>query len=806
MGKKRHKKKGPPAATGDGPEAALPIPPGTGPGGIPGSGATPVAGGTAAPGLAAAANAPLPVPPEVAERLERWGEALAIVLAAAFIALRPLVSADPFGAAHNLALSALPLVAWLGIAILRGAFGESIPVPRAWVALPLAGFLLLVLASPLVASSPWPAAATAGVWFGHLALFQLVGLFDRRGNLARTLLAALVATVALEVIYALYQWAWIIPHTRDVVYADPEQIHFIAVANLYEFVNRLWSDEPYGTFVTRNSLAGFLALALPLLVWIAACGSRRSRWLFAGIAVLAVALLLITRSRGGLAALGTCVGVLTLLEQRAWLARHRKPVLVAAALLAAAGAWAAFFWDRDPLGLRSPTSSMGFRIGYWGGAVRMIEAHPLLGVGLDNFADHYLRYKSDLAGEVQRAHNDWLQIAAELGIPGLIAFLGLWAALLVPVLRGTPPGPVPAGDAGLSRGTAFALAGIAGGLAVFASEVAGATQIPGFAPGSLLQPALVAAVWFAVFAQAHGALAYAIPGHAAEPGPAGIAAPSLRHALAAGVASTLVHSLVDMNLYVHNFSAAVLLLGGVLLAANGGADLAPIPPQRRRSALAGAALLVVTVAAGSWLLVGRLLPAESLRDLAHWGEDGLPLSPRRRQEVLLEAVSLNPWDPAALHALSSALHEECRALEGTQGSSRELAEQILEPCERLAEQTLARAPENPALTEHLSAVRADHAEVLLRHARAVPREREADEAEARALFERALEAARLAVDRYPGNAHYRVHLGRLLDRAGRRDEATPHWRRARELHDSQILGRLQLPEATLLEVGARLGG
>jgi O-antigen ligase len=57
----------------------------------------------------------------------------------------------------------------------------------------------------------------------------------------------------------------------------------------------------------------------------------------------------------------------------------------------------------------------------------MVEAHPLAGVGLQNFRPLMPRYV--LPGEqiTSLAHNTYVEITAELGIFGLVAFIGVLA-------------------------------------------------------------------------------------------------------------------------------------------------------------------------------------------------------------------------------------------------------------------------------------------------------------------------------------------------------------------------------------------
>ncbi len=79
-----------------------------------------------------------------------------------------------------------------------------------------------------------------------------------------------------------------------------------------------------------------------------------------------------------------------------------------------------------------------FRYYHWANTLIMIKENPVLGVGLGNWRFTYpLYYKSfakdplfNYQMQVRRAHNDYLQLAAECGIPALLLFLLLWGRQL----------------------------------------------------------------------------------------------------------------------------------------------------------------------------------------------------------------------------------------------------------------------------------------------------------------------------------------------------------------------------------------
>ncbi len=77
------------------------------------------------------------------------------------------------------------------------------------------------------------------------------------------------------------------------------------------------------------------------------------------------------------------------------------------------------------------TSSMRYRLIYWENTLKMIKDHPLTGIGAQNFRAQYPYYHEaqrkdnelNLFKSPRYAHNDFIQLAAELGIPGFLVLL-----------------------------------------------------------------------------------------------------------------------------------------------------------------------------------------------------------------------------------------------------------------------------------------------------------------------------------------------------------------------------------------------
>ena len=80
--------------------------------------------------------------------------------------------------------------------------------------------------------------------------------------------------------------------------------------------------------------------------------------------------------------------------------------------------------------LLSPIT-FNLRLGYWRVGLRILQHYPLTGVGLGNFGVIYPRYQFLGADDVKQAHNDYLQILCETGIPGGLLFCVFWGWVLI---------------------------------------------------------------------------------------------------------------------------------------------------------------------------------------------------------------------------------------------------------------------------------------------------------------------------------------------------------------------------------------
>jgi len=184
----------------------------------------------------------------------------------------------------------------------------------------------------------------------------------------------------------------------------------------------------FGTFFNPNELAGFLELVIPLAIAaLLSCRSAAMRIITGFAAVLPIAALLLTASRGGWMSLAGAMLVFALLAGAAF----RRTRLALAVGVIVLGVIVLVSLAAPPLRARllsggGEHSSNMFRYLTWRGAVTMAADHPWLGVGPDAFEFIYPRYA--VGGFTRMAHENYLQITAETGVPGGIAFVWMLGA------------------------------------------------------------------------------------------------------------------------------------------------------------------------------------------------------------------------------------------------------------------------------------------------------------------------------------------------------------------------------------------
>jgi O-antigen ligase len=149
------------------------------------------------------------------------------------------------------------------------------------------------------------------------------------------------------------------------------------------------------------------------------------RFLSAAALLYVTICLLLTASRLGLVALVVefiVFGFLAL-RSRSRTATGRRTILIAGLIVCAGLVLAGGPILRRLIGSGSEAHSGNFRILTWRGTSRMARANPLQGTGIGTFETAYPVYA--VVGFTQHAHNTFLQLAGETGVPGALLFLGV---------------------------------------------------------------------------------------------------------------------------------------------------------------------------------------------------------------------------------------------------------------------------------------------------------------------------------------------------------------------------------------------
>ena len=232
------------------------------------------------------------------------------------------------------------------------------------------------------------------------------------------------------------------------------------------------NGQPSATFGYRNFAAMYLVAVLPIALFaFLYTNSRPTAALSFITGLLAALFLLYTRTRG--AWLGAFVGTLgafiLLVARRTTRAEvtdtirktgQFKPVAAGLALLALLylGPMAPRFtdtglqrFDEKKADLQStmtsalaPSGDRG-RLAMWQRSLPLIWDHLLTGVGPGHWEFAYPRYDGGAMirpdSAPKRPHNDFIWIASEHGLPGLVGYLIFLAAVLIYAIRSTASGP-----------------------------------------------------------------------------------------------------------------------------------------------------------------------------------------------------------------------------------------------------------------------------------------------------------------------------------------------------------------------------
>jgi O-antigen ligase len=394
-----------------------------------------------------------------------WAAVLIVGCAAALVLLvRPeltlvlLAFAVPFGSIRELPLGpvnvgaadllvGILLAAWLA----RMIAARRIVIPRAPLLVPLLVFLGAISFSTLASVSLELSAKEIVKWVEVLTIYLFMASLNPpevpqpTGGLNWTVLALLAAGSA-EALVGVYQFLFRVGPEGFVLFG--------------RFMRA------YGHFAQPNPFAGYLGLGIPLAyaltleglqVWPQLAAQARSGLRQAlvqafqyaaalvALGIMSVAMLM-SWSRGAWVGLAAALVVVTVVRSRRALALAVALGLVLSYVLLIGGArhlppalvqrvsdFLPYVGGVDVRSVQVTDANFAVveRMAHWLAAVGMFSDHPWLGVGIGNYPEAYSRYAiGRWRDPLGHAHNYYLNIAAEAGVVGLLAYLLLFGACL----------------------------------------------------------------------------------------------------------------------------------------------------------------------------------------------------------------------------------------------------------------------------------------------------------------------------------------------------------------------------------------
>ncbi len=260
----------------------------------------------------------------------------------------------------------------------------------------------------------------------------------------------------------------------------------------------LWWIASYALGVSRfanlagdaNFVAAFQVIALPMVLALAshATTAAQRTGLYVGCAIIAASIVA-TLSRGGLITLLVAVALIAVSPAHLLFGSRRRKRILLLSVAAGLGVLLTFAWGdlstRFAHGFNEPGVAAG-RGDLDQAAIHGFQDHPILGLGYGGFApssfellrttpgvqlDVHSRCLAPNAPEWLRSsgtfctgqpvHNAYVESLVELGIPGLLLFLGIMGATALSLIR-TARRALTAGDAFIASTSVALVVGLAG--------------------------------------------------------------------------------------------------------------------------------------------------------------------------------------------------------------------------------------------------------------------------------------------------------------------------------------------------------
>jgi O-antigen ligase len=191
-----------------------------------------------------------------------------------------------------------------------------------------------------------------------------------------------------------------------------------------------------GGFDDPNELAAVLVpgIAIAGMWWLATPARSMARWAYAFCVAFFLFSLVRTESQAGYLALATVIVVAIAASGPV----RRQVVVATLAFALVTTAYYTFVARPTVITTLASEENTGARESLWKVGLSVLTDHPIAGVGAGNFVAVEAQYgvsnldlpRFDQIGQGELVHNSYLQVAAELGIIGLVAFVAILGAAL----------------------------------------------------------------------------------------------------------------------------------------------------------------------------------------------------------------------------------------------------------------------------------------------------------------------------------------------------------------------------------------
>ena len=319
---------------------------------------------------------------------------------------------------RGLALLLIPLL-WVVRWLVTGHFLVATPYD-----LPLLLLLIMALISLLIGDINLSFRRTAGLTLSIALLYGTVAYsHQHKHSLWHILIIFLLAGTGMNLIGVIgVDW----PPPFTLLNTIQRVLPDVIVNNI--------PRPPGGGNINQNEIAGVAVWFVPMfiagIIWL-----RRMAWqqhkllylLLVGAGTFNLIVLLATVSRGGLLALAAAILVMIAIPYRWGRWSLLVGTLIVISLLIFSDTNILFPTEES----RSAVAGLDERLELWSRAIFVISDFPLTGTGINRFhilvPEMYPLYLTPPETDVGHAHNHFLQAGVDVGLPGLIAYLALWA-------------------------------------------------------------------------------------------------------------------------------------------------------------------------------------------------------------------------------------------------------------------------------------------------------------------------------------------------------------------------------------------